>query len=122
VIVARLKVPGELKTFGSAIVPDVVIVPPVKPVPAVMDVTPTAPPVTDTTTSFGVPERVMPDPADRVRTPVFETMTLPELGDTEIPLPPDTEVTDPPPPVAVISPVALLIESPDPTMRGPYSP
>jgi hypothetical protein len=68
----------------------------------------------------------IPDPAVRLRTPVFETVTLPvpPAGVTLMPAAAIIELTapPPPPPEELITPVTLLMLSPEPTMKGPETP
>jgi hypothetical protein len=67
-----------------------------------------------------------PEPAMRLNTPVFETVTLPvpPAGLTLIPAAAMILLTapPPPPPEELIVPVMLLTVSPDPTMKGPETP
>jgi hypothetical protein len=78
-------------------VPAVVIVPPVKPVPAVTEVTDPEPEALTVIIPV-LALRVTPTPAIKLVTPVLLTTTLPTFGDTAMPVPPVTLVTPPPPP------------------------
>ena len=107
-----------------AIVPEVVMGPPVNPVPVLTEVTV---PLTDVAGRVlvivkeplrpGV--RLMPVPAFRERTPVLVTVTMPPtLADTKMPEPGRIVVIPPPPlPPALMVPVILLIKIPEPTIR-----
>jgi hypothetical protein len=105
VIDAKVYGPGVTDVFASAIVPVVVIVPPVNPVPAVIEVTPPPPPPVAVIVIFPVElSREIPGPALSESTPVFVTRTLPVVADTLMPNPALMSVT-PPPPVEVSVPV-----------------
>jgi hypothetical protein len=106
-----------------AIVPEVVIEPPVSPVPAVILVTVPLR-VFVTVTEPELPDRLIPEPAFSPVTPVLLTTTLPVFVFTAIPDPANTPVTDPPPPPPVeqMYAVVLLTQRPVPTMKGRYGP
>ncbi len=99
--------------FARAIVPLVVIGPPVRPRPVVIDVT--VPAAADEIVIAPVlPERETPAPAIRLVTPAFVTVTLPVGPETDIPAPAIIVFTPPPPPVEEIVPSWLTLR-PAPT-------
>jgi hypothetical protein len=110
--------PGITVVLARAIVPDPVIVPPVNPVLAVIEVTvPLRVFVIVIAPVLAV--RLIPAPAVRAVTPLFVTVTLPVLALTPIPVPAKTPVTvPPPPPVEVMYAVSLSINKPEPTIKG----
>jgi len=78
------------QVVSRATVPEVVMVPPVKPVPAVIEVTvpdPPPPPVAVMVTAPVAADSEIPEPARREATPVLLTTTLPVVGVTLIPAP-----------------------------------
>jgi hypothetical protein len=102
---------------ASAIVPETVMMPPVRPVPAVILVTvPRL--VALIVTVPEEPEILIPVPAMRLVTPVLVTVTLPVELLTEIPGPAAMVLTPPPPPVEVKTAVAGSTLSPAPTVSG----
>jgi hypothetical protein len=70
--------------------------------------------------------REIPEPAVRLNTPVFEMVTLPVPPAGVMPIPAAAIILltapPPPPPEELITPVALLMLRPDPTMKGPETP
>jgi len=118
--------PAVTVVSERAIVPEVVMGPPVNPVPVLTEVTV---PLTDVAGRVlvivkeplrpGV--RLMPVPAFRERTPVLVTVTMPPtLADTKMPKPGRIVVIPPPPlPPALMVPVISLIKMPEPTIRLP---
>jgi hypothetical protein len=109
--------------FDRAIVPLVVIVPPVSPVPAVTPVTvPVGAEAGDVLVIVRLPATPvieMPGPALREMTPEFARVTLPVLAEAEIPGPAEIVTTPPDPPRATSSPVRELTPRPAPTINGP---
>jgi len=108
-----------------AIVPEVVMGPPVNPVPVLTEVTV---PVTDVAGRVlvmvkeplrpGV--RLIPVPAFNEMTPVLVTVTMPPtLADTKMPAPGRMFVIPPPLPPALMVPVILSMKMPEPTIRLP---
>jgi hypothetical protein len=90
---------------ARAIVPDVVIGPPVSPAPVAILVT--VPLAFDEIETAPVdPERTMPAPAMSEVTPVLLRVTLPVEEETPMPVPAMTLETPPPPPLEVRVPVA----------------
>lgn len=84
--------------------PEVVIGPPVKPVPVLMLVT--VPPVEEMVISPVAELTEMPAPAVNEVTPVLDIVTFPDGDETDIPVPAITEDTIPDPPTAVMIPDA----------------
>lgn len=112
----------------KAIVPAVVIGPPVRPAPVATEVTV---PVEALAGAVLVMTRLPPDPEMLMPVlavidliPVLVTVTTPPtFGETKMPLPARIVLTPPPPlPPALMVPVELSIKIPPPTIRGPYSP
>ena len=89
-------------------VPEVVMGPPVRPVPLLTVVTVPVPPVAEIVIFPVFVFREMPVPAVRERTPVLVTVTLPVVTFTEMPVPGLTLETAPPPPVTVMIPSGLI--------------
>jgi hypothetical protein len=127
-MVAFLYLPAVTVVFERAIVPEVVMGPPVSPVPVLTVVTV---PVADVAGSVLVmvklpfdPETAIPGPAFSEMTPVLVTVTMPPtLADTKMPEPGKMLVIPPPPlPPALMVPVMLLMYRPEPTTTGPRAP
>ena len=109
--------PGVTEVLARASVPDVVIEPPVNPVPAATEVT--VPLYRFVKVTFPVlAERLIPAPAIRVRTPAFVTVTLPVFPLTFMPRPAKTPVTAPPPPKEVMAAVTGSTFNPPPISIG----
>ena len=118
--------PAVTVVLERAIVPEVVMGPPVNPVPVLTEVT--VPPA-------GVAGKVLvivkeplapgvmpiPGPAFSEMTPVLVTVTMPPtLADTKMPEPGKMFVIPPPPlPPALMVPVMLLMKMPPPTTSQP---
>jgi hypothetical protein len=85
-------------------VPEVVMGPPVKPVPLFTVVTVPVPPDAEMVMEPVLADRVIPVPAVMLVTPVLVMVTLPVFPLTEIPVPAKMPETAPPPPVTVIRP------------------
>jgi hypothetical protein len=122
-------VPGATVVLERAIVPEVVMGPPVNPIPVLTVVTV---PVADVAGSVLVmvkepptpPVMPIPGPAFSEMTPVLVTVTMPPtLADTKMPEPGKMLVIPPPPlPPALMVPVMLLMYRPEPTTTGPRAP
>ena len=108
-----------------AIVPEVVMGPPVNPAPVLTEVTvPVAGVAGRVLVMVKEPlrpgVRLMPVPAFRERTPVLVTVTMPPtLADTKMPEPGRIVVIPPPVPPALMVPVILSMKMPAPTIRLP---
>jgi hypothetical protein len=109
--------PEVTAVLARAMVPAVVIVPPLRPVPAAIEVT--VPELVLEMVIFPVDDEILiPDPATRLRTPELVTVTLPVFPLTLIPVPAKTPDTAPAPPVVLMVAVAGLTLSPEPTIKG----
>jgi hypothetical protein len=109
-------VPGVTAVFASAIVPETVIGPPVKPAPVETVVTvPRA--IADRVTVPVPAEAEIPGPGTMLVTPVFEIVTLPVGPDNPMPSPATRVFTPPPPPTDEITPNWSTLR-PAPTIRG----
>ena len=99
-----------------AIVPEVVIGPPVRPAPVLIAVT--VPAVSELIVTAPVaPEIEIPVPATMLVTPELVIVTLPVGPLTPMPVPARMLETAPEPPVEVMTPVDET-DRPDPTIRG----
>jgi hypothetical protein len=112
VILARVYGPGVTAVLARATVPEVVIGPPVRPVPVKTVVTDPPPPVVETVTLPVEALREIPDPAVSVSTPLLVTVMDPVLASREIPDPAVRSCT--PSLVIVTAPVFPLTEIPAP--------
>jgi hypothetical protein len=114
--------PAVAPVGARAIVPVVLMNPPERPDPTVIPVT--VPFVVEQMVTAPVlAERLIPEPASKLVTPVLHTVTLPVVLLTAMAVPALTLVTaPPPPPVEQMYAVALFTQSPVPTIRGRYGP